>query len=95
MEKTLRLMTYVDGGIGDTPFSNSENPIEIGAFRYDAKRMGGAPTITASVSCPTCLDNHWTNKVYALFKYSMLWRYMHLLATTTLRDILLTLLPCN
>lgn len=67
MEKILKLYTYVDGGINDTPFPNSDNPIEIGAFRYDAKRMGGAPTITASVDYPSCLDGVWTDKVYAKF----------------------------
>lgn len=63
----LALKTYVDGGIGDTPFPNAEGQIEIGAFRYDAKRMGGAPTINMSVYYPSCLDNEWTSKVYAEF----------------------------
>lgn len=67
MEKILILKTYVDGGINDTPFPNSDNPIEIGEFRYDAKRMGGAPTITASVNYPSCLDDEWTDNVYAEF----------------------------
>ena len=67
MDKTLKLYTYVDGGVDDTPFPNSDNPIEIGAFRYDAKRMGGAPTITASVNYPSCLDGKWTDNVYAKF----------------------------
>ena len=67
MEKLLRLYTYVDGGINDTPFPNADNPIEIGAFRYDAKRMGGAPTITASVNYASCLDDEWTDNVYAMF----------------------------
>ena len=67
MEKLLRLYTYVDGGINDTPFPNADNPIEIGAFRYDAKRMGGAPTITASVNYASCLDDKWTDNVYAMF----------------------------
>lgn len=67
MEKVLKLYNYVDGGINDTPFPNSDNPIEIGEFRYDAKRMGGAPTITASVNYPTCLDDMWSEKVYAEF----------------------------
>lgn len=67
MEKTLKLYTYVDG-VNDTPFpQGAEEPIEIGAFRYDAKRMGGAPTITASVDYPSCLDNEWTDNVYAEF----------------------------
>lgn len=67
MEKILELKIYNGGGVESTPFPNSDNPIEIGAFRYDAKRMGGAPTITASVNYPTCLDDEWTDKVYALF----------------------------
>ena len=67
MEKILELKIYNGRGVESTPFPNSDNPIEIGAFRYDAKRMGGAPTITASVNYPTCLDDEWTDKVYALF----------------------------
>lgn len=65
----LILKTYVDG-VNDTPFpQDADSPIEIGAFRYDAKRMGGAPTITASVNYPTCLDNEWTDNVYAEFNH--------------------------
>ena len=67
MDKILRLKTYVDGGIGDTPFPNSEDQVEIGSFRYDAKRMGGAPTITATVMHSSCLDDEWTDKVYGEF----------------------------
>lgn len=55
------------GGAESTPFPNADNPIEIGEFRYDAKRMGGAPTITASVNYPSCLDDEWTDGVYAEF----------------------------
>ena len=67
MEKLLQLKVYVDGGINDTPFPNADDPIVIGEFRYDAKRMGGAPTITASVNYPSCLDKEWTDNVYAEF----------------------------
>lgn len=67
MEKVLKLYTFVDGGINDTPFPNTDNPIEIGEFRYDAKRMGGAPTISTSVNYPSCLDDEWTDNVYAEF----------------------------
>lgn len=66
-DKTIKLYVYVDG-VNDTPFpQGAEEPIEIGEFRYDAKRMGGAPTVTATVNYPTCLDNEWTDKVYAKF----------------------------
>lgn len=64
MEKILRLFTYVDGGINDTPFPNAEEQIELIAFRYEAKRMGGAPTITATLNYPTCLDEVWNDYVY-------------------------------
>ena len=67
MDKFLELKIYNGEGVDDALFPNSDNPIEIGAFRYDAKRMGGAPTITATVNYPECLDNEWTDNVYALF----------------------------
>lgn len=69
MDKTIKLYRYVDGGINDTPFPNSENQIEISAFRYNATRMGAAPTITATIMFPSCLDKEWTRagKVYAKF----------------------------
>ena len=41
--------------------------IEIGSFRYDAKRMGGAPTISFTLMYEDCLDNFWSNSVYAVF----------------------------
>jgi hypothetical protein len=67
MDKTLKLYVYVDG-VNDTPFpQGAEESVEIGSFRYDAKRMGGAPTITASVNYPSCLDDEWTDNVYAKF----------------------------
>lgn len=67
MDRVLILKKYMGEGIEDALFPNTDNPIEIGAFRYDAKRMGGAPTITASVYYPSCLDGEWTDNVYAKF----------------------------
>jgi hypothetical protein len=67
MDTILSLKIYNGEGVIDTLFPNADNPIEIGAFRYDAKRMGGAPTISASVNYPSCLDEEWTDNVYALF----------------------------
>jgi hypothetical protein len=66
MEKALKLYTYVDG-INDAPFPSLEEQVEINSFTYDAKRMGGAPNITFTVKHRLCLDNIWTNEVYALF----------------------------
>ena len=62
------LYTYLGEGVQSTPFPDiNGEPIEIAAFRYDAKRMGGAPTITSSVYYPSCLDDEWTDNVYAEF----------------------------
>lgn len=66
MEKILKLYTFVDG-IEDTPFPNKTEQIVIGDFKYDAARMGGVPTIEATVKHRLCLDKLWTDKVYASF----------------------------
>ena len=67
MEKILKLYTFVDG-IEDTPFPNKTEQIVIGDFKYDANgRMGGVPTIEATVKHRLCLDKLWTDKVYASF----------------------------
>ena len=67
MEKILYFKTYVDG-VSDTPFPDVGSQIQIADFTYDAKRMGGAPTITATVMFATCLDDVWTENVYAEFE---------------------------
>ncbi len=66
MEKALKLYTYVDG-VNDVPFPSADEQIEIGVFTYDAKRMGGAPSITFTARHRQCLDDAWTNEVYAIF----------------------------
>ena len=65
-EKALKLYFYVDG-VNDTPFPTASSQIEITDFTYDAKRMGGAPLISCEVMYPTCLDDVWTDNVYAMF----------------------------
>lgn len=58
--KEKKLLLYVDqGGEGKVPFPSLEDQIEISVFTYNTQRMGSAPTITASVMFPTCLDNKW------------------------------------
>lgn len=46
---------------------NVNEQIELGDFRYDAKRMGGAPTITCTLMYEDCLDDFWSENVYAKF----------------------------
>lgn len=66
MEKVIKLFTYVDG-INDTPFPNEQEQIVIGTFKYDANRMGAAPSIEAKAMHRLCLDGLWSDKVYAVF----------------------------
>lgn len=66
MDKTLRLYTYIDG-VNDTPFPSAEDHAILTSFQYDSKRMGGAPTISATLMHEKCLDKLWTYKVYATF----------------------------
>lgn len=66
MEKLLKLYTYIDG-INDTPFPNADEQIIIGSFTYNAGRMAGAPSISATIKHRLCLDNLWSEKVYAEF----------------------------
>ena len=66
MEKLLKLYTYVDG-TNDTPFLNADEQVVIGSFTYTANRMAGAPSISATIKHRLCLDNLWSEKVYAEF----------------------------
>lgn len=68
MEKVLKLYSYNGDGVENTPFPDVGSQIQIADFTYDAKRMGGAPTITATVMFATCLDDVWTENVYAEFE---------------------------
>lgn len=66
MEKVLKLYKYIDG-INDIAFPNANEQVVIGTFRYDVKRMGGAPTISCTVMHSLCLDKLWSENVYAEF----------------------------
>lgn len=43
-------------------------PARITSFTYTAQRMGTAPTITATLMYPRCLDGDWTRKEYVEFR---------------------------
>lgn len=49
-------------------FPNADNPVVLNNYKYSASRMGNAPTITATVSYPVCLDSLWTDEVYVEFR---------------------------
>ena len=66
MANLLKLYKYIDG-VNDTPFPNENEQVVVSSFRYDVKRMGGAPTISLTAHHSTCLDKLWSYNVYAVF----------------------------
>lgn len=58
MDKALKL--YNSKGA----FPSVDGQIEVFGFKYDAKRMGGAPIMTVTVMYGSCLDEVWTDDVY-------------------------------
>lgn len=58
MDKALKL--YNSKGA----FPSVDDQIEVFGFKYDAKRMGGAPIMTVTVMYGSCLDEVWTDDVY-------------------------------
>lgn len=65
MEKMLKIYEFKGYA---TPFPNAELQAELYSFQYDAERMGTAPTITATVMYPLCLDAYWNSNVYVEFR---------------------------
>lgn len=66
MEKLLKLYKKTSGG-GYDAFPDRINQAVIYDFEYDSKRMGNAPTITADMMYPNCLDDLWSDDVYVEF----------------------------
>lgn len=65
------LEVYIIDATGlEAPFTgaSTSEQITISAFTYSATRMGGAPTISATLFHPVCLDNYWTDAVYVKYK---------------------------
>ena len=65
LDKNGEIFTTKDGFVFNVRQLNEQ--LEIGSFRYDAKRMGGAPSITCTLMYPSCLDNFWSDAVYVVF----------------------------
>jgi len=64
----LGLYKFVDG-VNDTPFPSSANQAFLTNWQYNAKRMGGAPSITGgTITYQGCLDNEWTDDVCVKFR---------------------------
>lgn len=65
MEKVLYLKK--NSGGKEIDFLVNGDKIELYDFTYDAKRMGGAPTITATVMYEHCLDKELSQDVFVEF----------------------------
>lgn len=67
MEKqSLYIKRTMDGEEHYFP-SDTERAV-VGTFTYNAKRMGGAPTLEATLNYPRCLDDEWTHREYVEFR---------------------------
>lgn len=66
----MALSIYILINGAEAPFMGAEGnePITLSAFTYNASRMGGAPTITATLMHQDCLDNYWTDAVYVNYR---------------------------
>lgn len=67
MNNKLYFYTQIDG-VNDIPFPSSEEQAILSSYRYSAKRMGGAPSISATLKFPKCLDSLWDDNVYVKFR---------------------------
>lgn len=65
MVQNLKLFKLVDGV--QSPFPNVDSQVEIFDYTYNAKRMGGTPSITATVMFSSCLDDVWDETVHTIF----------------------------
>ena len=61
----LYVLREIDGVA--TKFPNDKSPLVLTTYTYTAKRMGGAPSLDATVYYDYCLDNEWTKEEYVEF----------------------------
>lgn len=62
--KLLKLYKQITPNAG-APFPDRDSTIT--SFKYSAKRMGNAPTISATFLYEECLDDKWSDKVFTVF----------------------------
>ena len=68
-EKVLKLYKKLGNTIKRFPdVEVGQLPLVVTDFTYDAKRMGGAPTIQCTIMYHKCLDDEWTKDVYTEFR---------------------------
>lgn len=62
--KVLKLYKQITSIVG-TPFPDRDSAVT--SFKYSAKRMGNAPTISATFLYKECLDDKWSDSIYTVF----------------------------
>lgn len=65
MEKSLSLYKLSNGQA--VPFPSTSDQITVSAFTATYQRMGAAPSITATIMYPSCLDGQWQD-VFVTFR---------------------------
>lgn len=69
MDNNILKLYYIASDNRTLPFPNADNQVVITEWQYDAKRMGGAPTINATIEYQECLDDEWKGKtVFTTYK---------------------------
>lgn len=66
MANSLKVYKNINGE--QSPFPNKDEQVVVSSFRYDAKRMGGAPILSCVVNHKKCLDNLWNRDVFVEFR---------------------------
>ena len=67
MENKLTLYKLEEGNAVSFPYADRA-PVEVPQFTYNAQRMGGAPTLTFTLMYGECLDDLWSDSVFAEFR---------------------------
>lgn len=64
MEKKSLQLYFTDK---DGAQKNFLGDVKLTSFTYNAKRMGGAPTIEGTINYPECLDDKWDASPYVIY----------------------------
>lgn len=64
MKSSVLYIKTIDKDGNVVPFPLKNLPATLTEYTYSATRMGGAPSLSGTVTYPWCLDNFWTHKEF-------------------------------
>lgn len=67
METRRLYIKTIDANGEEKPFPLEGMQAELTGYTYSASRMGGAPSLSGTVTYPRCLDADWTHKEFVEF----------------------------